>query len=92
MFVSLPLSHYSSEQKDVHSSMPLPMVYESVPVEPLPWEYKVLTIDLSEEALPDEIQLNEMGKRSWLLVSVVKQHVSERRELVHYYFVRQQSQ
>jgi len=68
------------------------MVYEQVPVEPVRWEYRVLTVDTREEDLPDAVQLNELGAQGWLLVGVLDQKVSERGSKVHYYFVRQKSE
>ena len=71
------------------TSMPLPIVYENVPVEPVRWEYHVLTIDTREEALPDAALLNELGNEGWLFVGVLDEKTNERTVLVHYYFVRQ---
>jgi hypothetical protein len=70
-----------SGQKDERSmmAMPLPIVYENVPVTPPVWEYEVLTIDTREDALPDAALLNEKGRQGWLLVSVVEQRVSQAR-------------
>ena len=75
-----------SEQKDIRTFPPVPMVYEAMPAQDLNWEYRVLSIDTREKSLPGVVELNELGSAGWLLVSVVK--VSER-EPVHYYFVRQ---
>jgi hypothetical protein len=76
-----------SEQKDVRTFPPVPMVYEQVPAQAPTWEYRVLSIDTREEPLPGIAKLNELGSAGWLLVSVVK---TGEREPVHYYFVRQQ--
>ncbi len=78
-------------QPDVHpiNSLPMPMVYEDVPLRPTTWEYHVLTIDAREESLPDAVILNDMGKEGWLLISVLEQRTSAASFLVHYYFVRQ---
>jgi hypothetical protein len=65
------------------------MVYESVPVDPLRWEYRVLHVDTREEALPDATQLNELGNQGWLLVGVL--NAGDDRH-VQYYFVRQRSE
>ncbi len=81
-----------SEQRDIPASVHVPMVYEQVPVEPVRWEYRVLTVDTREEDLPDAVQLNELGAQGWLLVGVLDQKVSERGSKVHYYFVRQRSE
>ena len=62
-----------SEQKDVPNSIHVPMVYEQVPVEPVRWEYRVLTVDTREGDLPDAVQLNELGAQGWLLVGVLDQ-------------------
>lgn len=70
-------------------AMPLPIVYENVPVAPTHWEYRVLTIDTREEALPDTALLNELGNEGWLLAGMLDQKTHERSGFVHYYFVRQ---
>ncbi len=92
MFVAANARHFMNGQPDVRSSLPLPMVYEDVPVKPAQWEYHLLTIDLREEALPDVATLNELGKEGWLLVGVLDQGATGRSSLVHYYFVRQRMQ
>lgn len=83
MFVSLPFHAYSSGQQDVRPNVPLPMVYEQVPVERAQWEYKVLSINVRKEELPDTTLLNELGASGWVLIGVLEIG------LVHYYFVRQ---
>src|SRR5258707_821185 len=70
-------------------SLPIPMVYENVRVEPANWEYHVLTIDAREEALPDAARLSELGREGWLLVGIVDQGATGKNSLIHYYFVRQ---
>ena len=70
--------NHLSEQKDVHSSVHVPMVYERVPVEPVRWEYRVLTVDAREEDLPDAVRLNELGAEGWLLVGVLDQRATGR--------------
>jgi hypothetical protein len=66
------------------------MVYENVPIAPTHWEYRVLTIDLREEGLPDAALLNELGGEGWLLVGVLEEKAADGRSAkVHYYFVRQ---
>ncbi len=67
-----------SEQKNVPSSVHVPMVYERVPAEPVHWEYRVLTVDAREEDLPDAVRLNELGAEGWLLVGVLDQRVTGR--------------
>jgi len=89
MFVALPLHKHMSEQPDVRRALPLPMVYEDVPVEPARWEYHVLSVDAREEGLPDAAQLNELGRDGWLLVGVLDQGATGKSSLVYYYFVRQ---
>ena len=78
-----------SSQPDVRPTLPIPMVYENVPVDPIQWEYRVLHIDTREEALPDATQLNELGNQGWLLVGVLNTDDSRH---VQYYFVRQRSE
>src|SRR5260370_3301479 len=67
-----------SEQKDVHRRVHVPMGYERVPVEPVRWECRVLTVDAREEDLPDAVRLNELGAEGWLLVGVLDQRATER--------------
>ena len=81
-----------SGQKDDHSTMLVPMVYEQVPVEPVHWEYKVLTVDPREVELPDAAQLNELGTQGWVLVGVLDQGATGKSSKVHYYFVRQENE
>jgi len=64
-------------------------VYENVPVPPIHWEYRVLTVDPREEALPGAARLNELGDEGWLLAGVVDQKSNERSGPIHFYFVRQ---
>jgi hypothetical protein len=75
-----------------HSFPPKIMVYEDVPVQPVQWEYHVLTIDTSERALPDAERLNELGKEGWLLNGVLSEKPTSGVSHVHYYFVRQKLQ
>jgi hypothetical protein len=81
-----------SEQRDVPASLHVPMVYEQVTAEPTRWEYRVLTVDIREEGLPDAVQLNEIGAQGWILVEVMEEKISERSAKFHYYFVRQRSE
>jgi len=67
-----------SEQSEASKSIHVPMVYEQVPVEPVRWEYRVLTVDTREEDLPDAVQLNELGAQGWLLVGVLEQRATGR--------------
>lgn len=78
-----------SGQQDVRPMIPMPMVYENVHVEPTRWEYRVLTIDTREMALPDAATLNELGVEGWLLIGVLDLQNSGVDTFVHYYFVRQ---
>ncbi len=90
MFAALSsrINNLLSEQPNVHHTLPVPMVYERVRVEPASWEYHVLTVDVREDALPDVARLNELGREGWLLVGVLDQGATGRSSLVHHYFVR----
>ena len=89
MFVH-SLSHtIMSEQTHDRMNLPLPIVYEQLPVELPRWEYHVLTIDTREEALPDAEVLNELGAEGWSLVGVLEQSTSAKGSIVFYYFIRQ---
>ena len=76
LLMTFHTGNHLSEQKDVHSSVHVPMVYERVPAEPVHWEYRVLTVDAREEDLPDTVRLNELGAEGWLLVGVLDQRVT----------------
>ncbi len=89
MAVHLSFQTFGSGQPDVRSSMPLPMVYESVQEAPTNWEYRVLTIDTRERALPDATHLNEYGHEGWLLAGMLDERNRGEGLRVHYYFVRQ---
>lgn len=92
-----------SEQKDIHTFPPVPIVYEQVPDASLQWEYHVLTVDLREAALPSAEDLNELGNAGWLLVGSTSMRIDNHfdemgsvgqlrdgeRQKVYYYFVRQ---
>ena len=71
MSVHLSFHTFASGQPDFRPSMPLPIVYENVVVTPPTWEYRVLTIDTSERALPDAAYLNEFGQEGWLLTGML---------------------
>lgn len=75
-------------QNDVHPTLHVPMIYESVPDSPLHWEYRVLSVDTHEEVLPDEAYLDELGSQGWLLISVLEQRQAEAGSRVSYYFAR----
>lgn len=89
--MALSLSSYQSTfgQQDVRPLIPMPMVYENVPITPSKWEYRVLSVDTREMALPDVATLNELGDHGWLLTGVLDQRSSTGSTFVHYYFVRQ---
>lgn len=89
MFVHLPSHTIMSEQTHDRMNLPLPIVYEQLPVELPRWEYRVLSIDTREEALPDAALLNELGAEGWSLVGVLEQTTSGRGSTVLYYFIRQ---
>jgi len=102
MFVMFPGGLHMTGQTDVRSAIPMPMVYEDVPLNPAQWEYRVLAIDPREEEPLTVERLNEMGSEGWLLIGVLKLPESgasggledsrqrRRQEApVHYYFVRQ---
>jgi hypothetical protein len=94
MFLQLPGGLHMTGQTDVRSTIPMPMVYEDVPLIPAQWEYRVLTVDTREDVPLTVEQLNEMGSEGWLLIGVLNMpegSVPKRRQdtPVHYYFVRQ---
>ena len=78
-----------SGQQDVRPMIPMPMVYENVPVDPTRWEYRVLTVDTREADVPDAATLNDLGAEGWLLTAVLDLQTTRGSTLVHYYFVRQ---
>ena len=81
-----------SEHGNIPGNLHVPMVYEQMKVEPVSWEYRVLTIDTREVDLPDTVQLNELGAQGWLLVGVLDQGTMGKSPQVYYYFVRQRSE
>lgn len=80
------------EQPVGRFNMPLPIVYEDIPAEPVHWEYHILTIDVRERGLPDATRLNQLGQEGWLLVGIVDQGATGRSSLIHYYFARRTAQ
>ncbi|MBE3559855.1 MAG: hypothetical protein IMW89_11610 [Ktedonobacteraceae bacterium] len=88
LFVS-PI-HYTrlAQENEKRPTVHIPMVYEKVAEEPALWEYRVLTIDPREAALPDENELNELGSSGWILVGLLDERTSGRGAFVHYYFAR----
>jgi hypothetical protein len=83
--ISTSARNYFGGQNDVQPALHVPMVYESVAARPVQWEYRIVSVDPSEEALPDTAFLNELGNQGWLLVGVLDSHQSR----LSYYFVRQ---
>ena len=78
-------------QNDVQPALHIPMVYENIDTDPQHWEYRVLSVDTREEALPDDARLSELGAQGWLLVGVLEPRQSEGHARVYYYFVRQKA-
>ena len=93
-----------SDQKDMRSFPPVPIVYEQVPAQPQQWEYKVLIVDPREKELLGAEDLNELGNAGWLLVGSVRAGTTfnpfdelgsigrlrdGERQKIYYYFVRQ---
>jgi hypothetical protein len=74
---------------DVQPILHIPMVYENLPSNAPPWEYRIVSIDVREKDLPDEHFLNELGAQGWMLVGTLQQGHAES---VHYYFMRQKSE
>ncbi|HLG63632.1 MAG TPA: hypothetical protein VKY19_16950 [Ktedonosporobacter sp.] len=89
MFIVQPSRIRMAEHSELRSSIHVPMVYEKVAVEPSHWEYHVLAVDTSEQAPPTETQLNELGKKGWVLAGMLDERASGRGKMVHFYFVRQ---
>ena len=103
-YASMYFGLHMSEQKDVRMFPPVPMVYETMPAEPLQWEYHVLVVDPREGMLPDIETLNQLGNAGWLLVGSMRAETSfnpfdelgsvgrlrdGERQKMYYYFVRQ---
>ena len=61
-----------SDENATPVHMHVPMVYESVPNEPIRWEYHILIRDTREYDAPTVEELNELGSQGWLLVSVLQ--------------------
>lgn len=74
---------------DEKSSLPIPMIYEQVPVQQLKWEYHLLSIDPKEVEFASIEQLNALGREGWVLVSILDERAIGNGSTVHYYFVRQ---
>ncbi len=84
---SFPLIRYA--EKGAVGFVPDIKVYEDIPMEPVHWDYHVLSIDTNSRSLPDEEHLKELGHEGWLLVGVLNQGPTGNTAMVHYYFVRQ---
>lgn len=88
MFVLPHHSIRTSSNADVHSSLPIPTVYEQLPSRPARWEYQVLSLETAETPFLDTEQLNALGKDSWMLVGLLDERATGRGTKVHYYFMR----
>lgn len=71
MFVAHSFHSRMAEKADMHSTVHVPMVYETITTPPPRWEYYVLRIDPREEALPDTPQLNALGQECWILTGML---------------------
>jgi len=71
-----------------------PFMLSSIPVVPVApaqarWEYRVVAVDLREEAPLDATRLNELGTEGWLLAGMLEEQTrSGAAPRIHYYFVR----
>ena len=82
-------SHFGlSSNSDVRSSLPIPMIYENIPAQPIRWEYHVLSVDTAEYNLPDPERLNALGRDGWIMVGVLDERSHGDGTKVHYYFAR----
>jgi hypothetical protein len=63
-----------------------PIVFERA--DPPKWEYRVVTIDLREEAPLDDERLTALGADGWLLAGLVPVPTRDTLPRVVYYFVR----
>ncbi|WP_220199161.1 DUF4177 domain-containing protein [Ktedonospora formicarum] len=82
-----PIRGFTMEKQDTHGSAFIPMVYEAA--QAAQWEYKVLTIDPREEALPDAQYLSELGKEGWVLTTILDERSTSKGGKIHYYLMRQ---
>jgi hypothetical protein len=90
MFFTPPLSkRFMAEKEEQRPSPFIPTVYEHVEVKPIAWEYHLLSIDTAEQALPDAPTLNDLGQQGWILAGMHSEPRSGKKEIVHYYFLRQ---
>ncbi len=70
-------------------SLPMPIVYERV-AERVPWEYRVISVDLREEPPLGEDRLAALGAEGWLLAGTIQPpSARETSHTVIYYFLRQ---
>lgn len=78
MAITLPFrtGNGLSDQGNAPGSLHVPMVYEQMPLEPVRWEYHVLTVDTREMDIPDTTRLNELGAQGWLLVGILDQRTT----------------
>lgn len=90
MSVQSSLTRYTRNiEQNAIGFTPKIMVYEDAPLDPIRWEYHILTIDTQKSALPDGERLNELGREGWLLNGVLNQGPTGDVSLAYYYFVRQ---
>ena len=75
MTIPFRIGNGLSDQGNNPGSLHVPMVYERMPLEPVHWEYHVLTVDTREMDVPGTNQLNELGAQGWLLVGIVDQRM-----------------
>ncbi len=79
----------ASGDAERRTSLPIPTIYEHIPVKAPQWEYYVLTIQPEEESLPEAERLTKLGQQGWILVGLLDERASGRGVHVHYYFARQ---
>ena len=70
-----------TDHGNVPGNLHVPMVYEQFPVEPVHWEYHVMTVDTREMDVPDATELNELGAQGCLLVGILNQGTKGRNSL-----------
>ena len=78
MYVSTSSYTRMAERADIRSSVHIPMVYEEVQPATQAWEYHVLRVDAAEVALPDEVQLNELGQQGWIMSGIIDERATNR--------------
>ncbi len=76
-------------QDDMRPSLRVPMVYERVQASRVCWEYRVLSVDAREEALPVAAQFDELGSEGWLLTTILEESIGSSGRRYHYHFVRE---